>query len=491
MRKLSIILAVFLVAGGFAFAGPEIEPGAEISGQASLTFGVDMAGEDVSTGFESSAVSDLTVTVVPEGSAVADGDPPVYGMIQIDGFTAGIADGEVSYSAGAVTASIVAQPVQVQIFQAPSLAGSNAASVVYRGEDDPLNQVEPAARDLVHETIWEDVVEAPARSSEWRRFGSEDAADDFIDGLADDEDWELNTDDHAAADQPREGGEDDPFADDEYADHWFVHVQQTDAAYAETREEQVDGWKEDLMTGYHGFTLSVPVDPVNISLQVASAGTWEQTGDALNAYSAGLIVDGEVVEGVALELGGFLGPFGQEVEEVDIAFTTGADIAFDPVTVSLGFDGDLADDEFNFDFAAGLGVDLGVASITADVYGFTEEEEFSDDLRTQAGLCLSGLDDPLTALVEFQTKNTLDADALEWNIFTNLAYDIDGIIPSAQFTFFDNYEGEEDERVDLSLGVDFEGFVANTTFDITWTGENLTAEDMDTNLLTFGTTISY
>lgn len=111
MKKLSILLIGLLLVSGFAFA-QEFDPSVDLSGEASVTWGVDLNTNY--TGFQNAASSTLTLTLVPEADATTGGDDGLYGEITISdfGWENGVAD-------GSVTAKIVVDPAEIIIYSEP------------------------------------------------------------------------------------------------------------------------------------------------------------------------------------------------------------------------------------------------------------------------------------------------------------------------------------------------------------------------------------
>lgn len=82
MKRLTLIIVLVAAVGlasGFAL---EVKPSFELSGSASMTWGVDL--DNMDTGFKNSSDADLTITLMAEGSEDTHaGKGPVYGSITL------------------------------------------------------------------------------------------------------------------------------------------------------------------------------------------------------------------------------------------------------------------------------------------------------------------------------------------------------------------------------------------------------------------------
>jgi hypothetical protein len=129
MKKLSILLIGLLLITGFAVA-QEFDGGVEISGSASVTWGVDLNSN--ATGFVNAGTSSVTITLVAEQDVSASGDDDLYGEITIAelSLTADATDGAFTLGgdSGTITAKIVVSPVEIIIYAGPDMEWGNAES---------------------------------------------------------------------------------------------------------------------------------------------------------------------------------------------------------------------------------------------------------------------------------------------------------------------------------------------------------------------------
>ena len=503
MKRISILLIAFLLLGSFAFA-QEFEPSVTLDGSASLTFGADL--EEGTTGFSNAATATLTLELVPTDTAVS-GDAPVTGRIELAGFGISISGAEVTHSAGAITAWIVAEPVQLKIYSAPTLEFDSASSFAtlrdIRAGEDALNAVEPGAATPAYDdefnldnVVFTDVksvfeVDAEEGFADTIDTDDEDALDGLADTLAgfsvvvDTEGnvWDVEVDDDGDFVQVVQ--RDDP------ANTLDINEVADEINAGNIAFLGADGTsRDDLVASYQGFTLTLPAGPVNVNLDFASVGTWVENVD--NLYSLGLSVDGEIVEGISGKVGGFVGPFGGADDYLAYGFTSMISASIDIVSVTAAMDGVFDTDEtFNWDASLGLGVDLDVVAVSVDSYVYTEDEEISDDLRLRLGIDAGGLDPGLDLALGFETQDTL-ADEMLWAADVSLGYDVMGIRPFADYVLFNELDGGENV-MDLTVGLGISNIVPNTVFTLQYEGTDI-GDDTDTgrgSLVTFDTTVSF
>lgn len=141
MKKLSILLIGLLLVSGMAIAQVDVPTAisAELDAEASVTFGIDL--NDGTAGFYNDFTTDLTLEIAPEDDYTVDGDDGLYGSItvedvSIDGFNLNV---------GAVTAMIVIDPIQVQIYSAPEFDFDAAPTL---GTEGTTFENDTAANDL-------------------------------------------------------------------------------------------------------------------------------------------------------------------------------------------------------------------------------------------------------------------------------------------------------------------------------------------------------
>jgi hypothetical protein len=112
MKKFNLVIAVLLLLSASVFA-VDVALSAEVSGEASVTFGYDLDLE--AGGFQNANSADLVITVVEEAS-VEKGEGDVVGYIMIEDFSAELNDDDgASISAGSVTAKLMLGPVYIDI----------------------------------------------------------------------------------------------------------------------------------------------------------------------------------------------------------------------------------------------------------------------------------------------------------------------------------------------------------------------------------------
>jgi len=136
MKKLSILLIGLLLVTGFAFA--ELDGTVDISGSATLTWGVDLNTN--ATGFSNVPASSISVTLVAEQDASASGDDGLYGEIVVEGLEITADPAGTGGSNGTVTAKIVISPIEIIIEAAPGMSWGNATT----GDGADADNVAPA-----------------------------------------------------------------------------------------------------------------------------------------------------------------------------------------------------------------------------------------------------------------------------------------------------------------------------------------------------------
>jgi hypothetical protein len=119
MRKITLLTIPLLIFGLFSLSadememmGPEVNSPvtAEVSGEATLTWGIDL--DTNATGFKSSSTSDLKITIVPEQSTntgMMEDSDDLYAYIELNDFKWEVtsADGQGKTSAPSVTAKLI------------------------------------------------------------------------------------------------------------------------------------------------------------------------------------------------------------------------------------------------------------------------------------------------------------------------------------------------------------------------------------------------
>jgi hypothetical protein len=126
MKKLSILLIGLLLVTGLAFAD---FGDVDVSGSASVTFGVDLNTNY--TGFANAASSSVTITLIDEGDGTTGGDDGLYGEITLEDWELTLSPGDdvVQGSNGTVTAKIIVDPATITIYSAPSFSMDEAAVI--------------------------------------------------------------------------------------------------------------------------------------------------------------------------------------------------------------------------------------------------------------------------------------------------------------------------------------------------------------------------
>ena len=133
MRKITLLTIPLLIFGLFSLSadememmGPEVNSPvtAEVSGEATLTWGIDL--DTNATGFKSSSASDLKITIVPKQSTntgMMEDSDDLYAYIELKDFkwVANDADG-VAVSKPGVTAKLIMGAFSIMTYSSPGLA---------------------------------------------------------------------------------------------------------------------------------------------------------------------------------------------------------------------------------------------------------------------------------------------------------------------------------------------------------------------------------
>ena len=310
MKKLSILLIGLLLVASLGFAQD-----VTIKGSATLTWGVDL-DNNLMNGFKNEASSELSVKWTFDN--VAKG---TQGFISLSGMSLTAADNAVKIADPTVKAGWMFAPVTITIYSAPKFAGGNAAGFLYLGDvrDDP-DDAEAA----------DEVAVALANKNIATAAG--DATYEFI--------WVENDDVDAETD--------------------VVLDDTTDADYTFVKRE-VDGAAA-VKTSYQGVTVGVDLGVATVDLKIASDGTW---ANSQNSYALGAVVGGTFGP-ASVTAEAWWGPY----NDPDLAFSVGASAAFGPASVSAGYD--VVNME-SADASVGVGVDLGIVSLSTLTYIFSPD----------------------------------------------------------------------------------------------------------------------
>jgi hypothetical protein len=476
MKKLSLLLIVFLLIGSFAFAqdddmeemapvapalGTDVE--ATIDGEASVTFGALLPenGLPLAAGFKNSASSSIELAIVPE----SDASSGAVGIIQLNDFEISVdseEDEPLIVEAPSVTAMLMFAPVTVTIYSAPEFDAGNAesyADII----DDTIND-DDDARDAAKVALSNGNTSSAATT--------EDETEDEVIFVP-------------TGSTPPEGAT-------------LIETLDTGGVYelAVTTTSDVDA--EDAT--FQGITVSLALDPVTVDLMVASDGSWDnepREAGNINDYAFGVGVSGGMM-GINANAAGFFGP----TDYLDIGTTLGIDGGFGPLTFDVGYDTFLPQGgEFlldtQWDLSLGLGVSIAGISASTLTY-FYQGEGGALELEQEVALDLSGLVEPLTVTAAVHLTDVLSE--VNFGTAVSVAYAIGGIKPYADVAFVqpaDEVEvvnGEEvveesESVVDLTAGVELTGFVENTTFTLQYAAEDYWRND--SGAITFETKIAY
>jgi len=133
MKKLSILLIGLLLVTGFAVA-QEVA----VTGEATVTFGIDL--DTNATGFLNEGSATYTLTWAGDGASAG-----TQGWITVDGWSidvdsddddADLAEmDDLEFAGGSVTAGWMFDPVTITIYAAPGFSGGEATGIGYEGAD--------------------------------------------------------------------------------------------------------------------------------------------------------------------------------------------------------------------------------------------------------------------------------------------------------------------------------------------------------------------
>ncbi len=425
MKKLSILIALLVVAA-FGFA-QEVA----FDGEATLTVGFDLDTEQF--GFKNEGSADLSVTWAFD-DASAGGTGAFINLTDMQLAFDSEEDDIRVFDTADIEAGLIFAPLTITIYDAPDLAFDNAEGFEFTPDDpdDPLNVVDPALSAASIETA-----------------AGADTVSYEVQAVA--------TGSAAPADAVGSG----PIDSDATNDYYLVAVTTAgDAA--------VSG-------SFQGITITADVDPVSVTLMVASDGTWVENTE--NAVAFGAVI-GATIDPLSVEAGVIYGP----TSDADLGATVGVSGTFGPASVDIGFDLFVED----YDASVEIGLDLGVASVTSLTYltGGTADLEMYEQVVLDASAAVEGL----TFVNTTQLDQILGTDTLGWYNGTDLAYDLGGIKPFALVELYDTNAAELD--LDLEIGVELTGQIELTTFTLKWEADSLlVAESL--GAVTFATNIAY
>ncbi len=133
MKKLTLLTVLLLALGlTVGFTDTIVEP--TVAASATFTAGVDL--DTMAIGFTNAASSSVTITVVDEASRNSgDLEDPVYGYIDAATFKIELASVDTATAvAPSVTAKIMAKPVWIGIYSAPSIASADKVTLQDSGD---------------------------------------------------------------------------------------------------------------------------------------------------------------------------------------------------------------------------------------------------------------------------------------------------------------------------------------------------------------------
>jgi len=300
MKKLSILVVVLLLVGGFAFA-QEVE----FKGDATLTAGFDLDTEQF--GFKNAASSSLKVTWAFDDASAGG----TQAFIELTKMSLVAEDDTVNIDDPTVKAGLIFEPITVTIYSAPSLAFNNATGFKFIPDDpdDPRNDIDP----------------------ELATNNDATAASTSVDA-------ELVT---------------VPTGDPAPTDGVLVGTSGGYDVYA-VASETVKAAEE---TTFQGFTITAAVDPLSVDLFVATDGTWVENTD--NAFAFGSVVTA-TVDPLTVKAGVIYGPTD---DEAALGATASVAAAVGPADVSIGFDYFEEDFDLSAKLGVDLGV-ASIASLT-------------------------------------------------------------------------------------------------------------------------------
>jgi len=403
MKKLSILLIGLLLVAGLAVA-QEVT----VSGSATIEFGVNL--DSNTTGFNNSADSDINLAWLS-----GDEESGTQGWIKLSGWAISFDDDDgLAIDAPDVSAGWTFEPITITIYSAPGMSIGNASGFTWHADDDPADDVAPALGNY-----------------------NEASAAVAAAGTGDGEIIAV-----ATGTAPEVG---------------WVYLG-TDGTLDFYVAEASDGGTAAVATSYYGLTADVDLGVATLTLKIASDGTYDNSD---NDYAIGAEVAASF-DPVNVGAGVYAGPF----DMMDLGFSVGADAAFGPVSVDVGFDGFQADGatDLDFDVSVGLGVDVSGISLSSTTYVFSVGGA-DLDLDEEIVLDASGVVEGLGFTETFQMIDILNA--LQWWSETSVSYSTGGIKPYATFAVDNN------SVIDLTAGVELTGFVENTTFKIEYAVEDI------------------
>lgn len=250
-----------------------------------------------------------------------------------------------------------------------------------------------------------------------------------------------------------------------------------------------------------GIAIKVPVDPITVTLEVASDGDW--TTNVNNEY----VLGGEVkveVDPITVNLGATYGWLGAPETGISALVELAlADVA-SGLDVYLGFDGNMPDGgDFGYDAAAGLVLALSEdndddesGDIFLDIYFAPYAAPATDiDLDVQFGLSepeAGGLKDMLYANATVLLADLLGPADLGWFVDVTGGYDTGDVDPYFGFGF------GSDEVINLNVGVALKAGLTgidNTTITLDYVADDLTdvdpAEANNIGIFTIKTAVSF
>jgi hypothetical protein len=227
--------------------------------------------------------------------------------------------------------------------------------------------------------------------------------------------------------------------------------------------------------GFQGLTIDVALGVADLTLLVASDGTWVENDD--NAYVFGAEV-GATAGPATISAGVYLDVYGAETAT---AFDLGVGLTAGPATIGIGFDGAMVNGaDLAWDAEADIGLDVAGIGVDIQTYFYTPVADLDMDLDVL--LDLSGLVEALTFTELFETVSVLGAAFADWNSVTTLGYAVsDQVSTSATF------EIDDASVIDLDVTVTLTGFVENTVFELGYTVDDL---GTNTGAITFAGTIT-
>jgi hypothetical protein len=327
MKKLSILVVVLLLVGGFAFA-QEVE----FKGDATLTAGFDLDTEQF--GFKNAASSSLKVTWAFDDASAGG----TQAFIELTKMSLVAEDDTVNIDDPTVKAGLTFEPITVTIYSAPSLAFNNATGFKFIPDDpdDPRNDIDPelaanniatAAGDSTTELLWVATADVDPET------------DNVID-------------------------------DTTFPGYSFV-------------ERTVAG-DDEVKTTFQGFTITAAVDPLSVDLFVATDGTWVENTD--NAFAFGSVVTA-TVDPLTVKAGVIYGPTDDLAE---LGATASVAAAVGPADVSIGFDYFEEDFDLSAKLGVDLGV-ASIASLTYLTTSEAETLEMYQELVVDASAAVEEL----------------------------------------------------------------------------------------------------